>query len=200
MSPDSPLDEVFNLMREPGAIWMTVVNTTHFHAVTDGPDSQSLHLGKRDFGITAAIIIGIARATTAAVALTQTATTAETVNAIISKSAEALLAHEILNQHLYQAIHILQQQINLLAEELTLARDMSLLPCDPRFQSICLTPYQLHNTTEAWQQLAQYLEGTWSDNVLNHSVLLRENIDKLNVTRVSTLPRCRTLGESVGQY
>ena len=64
---------------------------------------------------------------------------------------------------------------------------MSLLACDPRFHSICLTPYQLHNTTEAWQQLAQYLEGTWSDNFLNYSVLLRENIANLNVTTVFVL-------------
>ena len=44
---------------------------------------------------------------TAAVALTQTAIIAETTNAIVSKSAEALQAYEVLNQHLYQAIHIL---------------------------------------------------------------------------------------------
>lgn len=103
------------------------------------------HWGKKDFGIIAAIITGIARPTTAAVALTQTATQAETINAVISKSAEVLQAQQILNQHLYQVIYILQQ-IDLLAEELTLVRDMSLLARDPKFHSICLTPYQVHNT------------------------------------------------------
>ena len=70
----------------------------------------------------------------------------KTLNDVVFKSAEVLQAQELLNQHLYQAIHILQQQIDLLAEELALVRDMSLLACDPRFHSICLTPYQVHNT------------------------------------------------------
>ena len=77
----------------------------------------------------------------AAVPLTQTAITAETVNAVVSKSAVALQAQEVLNQHLYQAIPILQQHIDSLAEELALFRDMFLLACDPRFHTICLTPY-----------------------------------------------------------
>ena len=64
---------------------------------------------------------------------------------------------------------------------------MFLLACDPRFHSIYLTHYQVHNATEAQQQLAQYLEGTWSDKFLNYSVLLRENIANLNATRVSVL-------------
>ena len=101
--------------------------------------------------------------------MTQTAITAETVNAVVSKSAEAPQVLEVLNQHLYQAIHILKQHIDSLAEELALVRDMSLLACDPRFHSICLTLYQVHNAaTEAQQELAQYLEGTWSDKFLNY--------------------------------
>lgn len=38
------------LMREPAAIWMTMVNTIYFHAVTlmTGTHSQPLHWGKRD--------------------------------------------------------------------------------------------------------------------------------------------------------
>lgn len=55
-----------------------------------------------------AIIAGIARITTAAVALTQTATMPETVQAVVSESPEVLQTPERLNQHLYQAVHILQ--------------------------------------------------------------------------------------------
>ena len=66
------------LMREPATIWMPVINTTHFHVITNGSDSLTTPTpGKRDFGITAAIIVAIIAAiaeTTAAVALTQTAT------------------------------------------------------------------------------------------------------------------------------
>lgn len=61
---------------------------------------------------------------------------------VVSKSAEELHAQEVLNQHLYQAIHILQQ-IDFHSEELALIRDMFLLACDPRFHSICLTPYKV---------------------------------------------------------
>lgn len=39
---------------------------------------------------------------------------------------------------------------------------------------------------EAWQQLAQYLEGTWSDKFLNYSVLM-ENLAYLNATREPVL-------------
>lgn len=74
---------------------------------------------------------------------------AEIVNAVVSKPAEVLQTQELLNQHFYQVIHILQQQINLLTEELALDRDMSLLACDLRFHSICLTYYQVHNATKA---------------------------------------------------
>ena len=72
---------------------------------------QPLHQGKREFGITAAIIAATmtdtAGATTAAVALAQIDTTVETINYVVSKSAEVLQAQEVLNQHLYQAIHSL---------------------------------------------------------------------------------------------
>ena len=48
-----------------------------------------------------------AGATTAAVALAQIDTTVETINYVVSKSAEVLQSQEVLNQHLYQAIHSL---------------------------------------------------------------------------------------------
>ena len=80
----------------------------------DSPDS---HHGKRNFGITAAIIAaiiaGIARTTRAAVALTLTAIPVEIINAVVSKSAEVLQVQEVLHKYLYQAIHILPQQIDM---------------------------------------------------------------------------------------
>ena len=95
-----------------------MVNTTHYIAITLIAQThlQPIHWGKRDFGITAVIIVAIiasiARVTTAAVALMQTATMVETVNAVVvSKSAEALQAQEVLNQHLYQAIHIYNNRL-----------------------------------------------------------------------------------------
>ena len=74
---------------------------------SDDPDSLITPTqGKRDFGITAVIIVAIiasiSRVTAAAVALTQTATMVESVNAVVvSKSAEAPQVQEVLNQHLY---------------------------------------------------------------------------------------------------
>ena len=127
-------------MREPAIICMLVVNNTHYHAVTLIAQTHNTYTGIIA-AIIAAITAGIDRATTAAVALTQTTTRAETVNAVVSKSAKVLQAQEVLNQHLYQAIHILKQHIDSLAEELALFRDMFLLACDPRFHTICLTPY-----------------------------------------------------------
>jgi hypothetical protein len=106
MSPDCLLDRVFNNGypdEGTATIWVPVVNITHFHAVTLMAQTylQPLHYGKRDFGITAAviatIIAGMAGATTAAVASTQTAILAETINAVVCKSAEALWAWEVLH-------------------------------------------------------------------------------------------------------
>ena len=46
-------------------------------------------------------------------------------------------------------------------------------------------PYQVYNATEARQQCAQYLDGTWSDKFLNYSVLPRESV--ANANRASML-------------
>lgn len=42
---------------------------------------------------------------------------------------------------IYQTIHVLQQWVDLLAEEVELVRGMTLLMCDPHFRLICLTLY-----------------------------------------------------------
>ena len=88
MSPDHLLDGVFNngYPDEGTSCYLDAcgiyypLSCCHF----DSPDS---HHGKRNFGITAAIIaailVGVSGATTAAVALTQRATRAETVNAVV---------------------------------------------------------------------------------------------------------------------
>lgn len=68
------------------------------------------------------------------VSLMHEITMANTLNPMVAQSAEVLHAQEVINQHLYQAIHILQQQTDLLAEELTLIRDMSLVNCDPQYK------------------------------------------------------------------
>lgn len=73
------------LMREPAAIWMTVVNTIHFHAVTLMTGTHNPYTGGRG-------IAGIARATAATVVMTQTTTMAETVIAVVSKSVEGTQA------------------------------------------------------------------------------------------------------------
>lgn len=57
--------------------------------------------------IIAAITAGTAGVTTDVIALTQIDIMAEAVNATISKSSEALQAQEVLDHHLYEAIHIL---------------------------------------------------------------------------------------------
>lgn len=119
ISPDHLLDVVFNNGHPNEG------NSTFFHAVTVMIQThlQPLHWGKRDFGIVTAIIAaitaGIAGVTTDVIALTQIDIMAEAVNATISKSSEALQAQEVLDHHLYEAIHILWQ-IDLVTEELAL--------------------------------------------------------------------------------
>lgn len=140
------------LMREPEVIWVPVVNATHFHVITiiaqtELEDvSRTKRLGNHSScycGHCASNGKGVA----GTVSLTQRATMVETLNQVITKSAEVLYAQEIINQHLNQAIHILKQQIDLWAEELTLLKDMSLLMFEPQYQAICLTPYKVFNTS-----------------------------------------------------
>lgn len=74
---------------------------------------QPLGQVKHDFDITAAtitiILVTVVRATTVTVALMQTSTMAEKSDRGESHSANAIHTQEMINQHLYQTIHILQQ-------------------------------------------------------------------------------------------
>jgi hypothetical protein len=95
MSPDCLLDGTFNngYLDEGTRGHLDAGGKCHplsCHHSVPQTHLQSLHWGKRDFGIAAAIIAGTAKATTAAVALIQTATMAKTVNAVKSLS---LLRH-----------------------------------------------------------------------------------------------------------
>lgn len=89
------------------AIWVLIVNATHFYAITIMTQIQLEEVGrtKRDFGIEAtvivAIVLGVGGAVAGTVPLTQMATTAETLNQVVAKSVEVLYAQEIINQHLY---------------------------------------------------------------------------------------------------
>ena len=94
----------------------------------------------------------------------------------MSHSANALQAHEILNQHLYWAIHILQEQVDLLSEELNMVQDISLLACDPRLRSFCLIPDQVHNSTPDRLTFAHYTKRTCSFMFLNYSIIFREQM------------------------
>jgi hypothetical protein len=87
--------------------------------LSDGPDSQPLQQGKRNFGITAAIIAAIIAGT---VRVTTAAVCPYSHYGGDCQCCSQLRHH----RNLYQAIYILQQQINLLTEEFALVRDMSL--------------------------------------------------------------------------
>ena len=71
---------------------------------------------------------------------------------------------------------------SLLSGELEMAQDMSLLVCDPRFNSFFLIPYQMYNSTQDRLKLASYIKGTWSTKFLNYAIILGEQIHKLNFT------------------
>lgn len=98
------------------------------------PPPHRYHCGsktKREFKVTATVIAATVLreggAVVETVPLTQTATMAKILNQVVAKSAKALRAQELINQHLYPAIHALQQQVDCLTEELTLMKNMSLL-------------------------------------------------------------------------
>lgn len=126
------------------AIWVPVVNVTHFHTVTVKAQTQLQPLDwvKHDFGITAIIVMtiiaSIARTTMTGIALMQTAITVEILDKMVSLSEEALQT-----------------------QELFMIRNMTLLAYDPRFMSIGLALYHVNTTSQARTQLAQYIKGLW---------------------------------------
>ena len=123
MFPDH-LDRVFtNGYPDEGTSHLldVCVNTIHFHAITLMAQThlKLLHHGKRNFGITAAIIAAIIAGT---VRVTTAAVCPYSHYGGDCQCCSQLRHH----RNLYQAIYILQQQINLLTEEFALVRDMSL--------------------------------------------------------------------------
>lgn len=89
-----------NYPNEPAAIWVPIVNATHFYAITIMTQIQLEEVGrtKRDFGIKATVIVvivlGVGGVVARTVPLTQMATTAETLNQVVAKSVEVLHAQE----------------------------------------------------------------------------------------------------------
>lgn len=146
------------LMRESGTIWVPVINMTHFHAIILMAHThlQAPHWGKERLCYYGCQQCG------------NHCRHCQDSNSCCSLDPDSHNARDCPGSSLWVtwgatdtgeikltslSSHTHFTTFYLLAEELVLVRDISVLPCDPRLHSICLIHYQVYNTTEPWKRL-----------------------------------------------
>lgn len=104
------------LKREPAAIWLPVVNTTHFHTITLMAQTHLQPIpGKEEFWYYNCHHRRHCRGNNSCCCLDPDSPYGRDCQyAVVSKSAVALQAQEVLNQHLYQAIHFYNNKLTCL--------------------------------------------------------------------------------------
>eukprot|EP00073_Rattus_norvegicus_P047811 XP_017450018.1 PREDICTED: uncharacterized protein LOC108351322 isoform X1 [Rattus norvegicus] len=145
------------------------------------PSTLSLFGQKRDFGITAAIVVAISisavAATAAGTALNQlSATVADAVDLHTSTSAQLKGGLMVVNQHL-----------DLVEERLDILFQLAQLGCERKLGSLCITSVQYENFTRAAnlsRRLSLYLAGNWSTGFDKTLESLRAAVLAINSTRV----------------
>lgn len=146
---------------------------------------------KRDFGITAAIILAItaaaAGATTAGIAMASTVQTAAKLNQLSSTVSKALDTQNSLNGTIKGGIMILNQRIDLVQEQVDAVWQLAQLGCEWKYSGLCVTSVPYNNVSRAAnlsRSLSQYLTGNWTTNFDALMVQLRQEIVQINATRV----------------
>lgn len=149
------------------------------------PSVMTLFRPRRDFGITAAVIIAISAvavsATFAGIAMTTTVQTATTLNNLSATVAQALDTQTSLNAQLRGGLMVLNQRIDLVQEQVDLLWQLAQWGCE------CITSVQLQNGTKAAnlsKQLSSCLTGNWSGNFEKTLERLWMAVVTINSTRV----------------
>ncbi|KAG3258783.1 hypothetical protein H1C71_028470, partial [Ictidomys tridecemlineatus] len=154
-----------------------------------------LQRNKRDLGITAAIVAAVAASAvataTAAAALATAVLTADAVNKLAGTAATAMETQTMMNQHLHRGIVLLNQQVDLLQDQVDILSQVLTHGCLLPMDGLCITPLAFNNLTRAAnlsRKLGAMLTGVWSAEFDNLTMLLRQEIVRVNNTRVQIAP------------
>ncbi|XP_059107641.1 uncharacterized protein LOC131900446 [Peromyscus eremicus] len=157
----------------------------------EAPSTMTLFRPKRDFGITAAVIVAISAAATAAtvagIAMSTTVQTASTLNSISQTVARALDSQAVIDTRLRGGILIVNQRIDLVQEQLDMTWQLAQLGCEWKFNALCITSVPYDNYTRAAnlsRSLSLYLAGNWSQDFDALLGQLRQAVLVINSTRV----------------
>lgn len=132
------------------------------------PSTLSLFRQKRDFGITAAMIIAIsasaAAATAAGYAMVSAVQSGTKLNQLSADLADAITVQTSASTKLKGGLMTLNQRLNLVEEQIGVLYQMTQLGCERKLQALCITSVQYENFTHAAnlsRQLFSYLAGNW---------------------------------------
>ncbi|XP_073087438.1 endogenous retrovirus group K member 7 Env polyprotein-like [Manis javanica] len=157
----------------------------------DAPNTMTLFRERRDFGVTAAIVLLISAtavaATAAGIALDTSIKSATELNNLATSVASALDQQSTLDGKLKGGIMILNQHIDLVEEQMEVLWQMAQLGCERKYRALCITSIQYENFTRAAnlsRDLSQYLSGNWSQDFDGTLEELRREIIHINSTRL----------------
>lgn len=146
---------------------------------------------KKDFGITAAVIMAITVAATSAAAagtaLALSVPTPQVLNNLTSSTGVVLSTQSAINQHLYRGIMLLNQQVDLLQEQMNIIPEVLTSTCVTSMTGLCITSTQYTNLSRAAnisKHLGTLLNGTWTFEFDKLTQTLRQEISSLNASRV----------------
>ena len=155
------------------------------------PSTLSLFRQKRDFGITAAMIIAIsasaAAATAAGYAMARTVQAGTKLNQLSVDLTDAINVQTSASAQLKGGLMILNQRLDLVEEQIGVLYQFAQLGCERKLGALCITSVQYENFTRAAnlsRQLSLYLAGNWSEGFDETLEALRAAVLRINSTRV----------------
>jgi hypothetical protein len=153
------------------------------------PYTLSLFRQKRDFGITAVVIIAIsasaAAATAAGYAMVFTVQSGTKLNQLSADLSDAITVQNSASTKLKGGLMILNQRLDLAEEQIGVLYQMALLGCERKLEALCITSVQYENFTYAANlstQLSLYIAGNCSERFDETLEALRAAILKINLT------------------
>ena len=134
--------------------------------LVETPSTLSLFRQKRDFGITAAVIIAIsasaAAATAAGYAMVSTVQAGTKLNQLSVDLADAINVQTSASTQLKGGLMILNQHLDLVEEQISILYQLARLGCERKLGALCITSVQYEKFTHAAnlsRQLSLYLAG-----------------------------------------
>ena len=138
--------------------------------LVETPSTLSLFRQKRDFGITAAMIIAIsasvAAATAAGYAMASTVQSGTKLNQLSVDLTDAIHVQTSASAQLKGGLMILNQRLDLVEEQIGVLYQFAQLGCERKLGTLCITSVQYENFNHAAnlsRQLSLYLAGNWSE-------------------------------------